>query len=286
MLAYAIEGEHATRGGRARAPPGRPRDIEVVCVLVRERPEVAVDVPFVLATDVVAFAPGEALPLDRIAERIAAHVGRRRLLARVQGSRCFAAPDLRADRAPVLPPERVPRRGHLHSRRRLPGADAQPDPHGASHRRGARAGDRRPACARAPVRPRCRPGAARGRAEQPSASSRGLAGRCKGASRWSGRGRSGRRPSRTSSRACPTGSRMPSGPGPSLPDHDHRGAVRGRARRWRSRRRTPGSSTWSRPRRRRRPGATRTSSPGPGLASVSVSGRSSASAPAASPAAA
>jgi uncharacterized protein (DUF697 family) len=75
VLVYAVEGENAFEGDERALRLADRHDAEVVCVLVREGPDEVVDVPFVLATDVVAFAPGEDLPLERIGERIAAHVG-------------------------------------------------------------------------------------------------------------------------------------------------------------------------------------------------------------------
>jgi uncharacterized protein (DUF697 family) len=51
------------------------KSVEIVCVLAGEQPDEAVDVPHVLATDVVAVAPGESLPFERIAERVAERAG-------------------------------------------------------------------------------------------------------------------------------------------------------------------------------------------------------------------
>lgn len=50
------------------------KEVEVVCVVVGA-PEEAPDVPFVLATDVLAVSPGETLPFEAIAERIADRAG-------------------------------------------------------------------------------------------------------------------------------------------------------------------------------------------------------------------
>lgn len=75
VLAYAIEGATRTEADERTLRLADRQDVEVVCVLVREEPETIVDVPFVLATDVISVAPGEELPVERIAERIAAQIG-------------------------------------------------------------------------------------------------------------------------------------------------------------------------------------------------------------------
>lgn len=51
------------------------KEVEAVCVLVGVPEDEVPDVPYVLATDVVAVAPGEALPFETIAERIAERAG-------------------------------------------------------------------------------------------------------------------------------------------------------------------------------------------------------------------
>jgi uncharacterized protein (DUF697 family) len=50
-------------------------DVEIVCVLVGEDPGETVDVPHVLATDVVSVRSGEELPLEQIVERVAERAG-------------------------------------------------------------------------------------------------------------------------------------------------------------------------------------------------------------------
>lgn len=71
VLVHAVDGPHpAEEDEKVLRLAGR-KDLEVVCVLVGVRPDEVPDVPYVLATDVVAVAPGEALPIAEIAERVA-----------------------------------------------------------------------------------------------------------------------------------------------------------------------------------------------------------------------
>lgn len=74
VMVYAIEGEGPSEADVKVLRLADRLDVELVCVLVGERRE-PVDVPYVLATDVVAVAPGQELPLDTIAERIAGRFG-------------------------------------------------------------------------------------------------------------------------------------------------------------------------------------------------------------------
>ena len=91
------------------------------------------DIPYVLATEVVMCSPGSGFPVEEIAAR---HRGAARGVR--HGARREAAGDPRAvergaDRE-VLAPERDRRGGDLRPGRRLPGADAEPDPARASAR--------------------------------------------------------------------------------------------------------------------------------------------------------
>jgi uncharacterized protein (DUF697 family) len=75
VMVYAIEGETPTEADVKVLRLADRLDVELVCVLVGGPPGEAVDVPYVLATDVVSVAPGRELPLDTIAERIAGRAG-------------------------------------------------------------------------------------------------------------------------------------------------------------------------------------------------------------------
>ena len=73
VLVYAVEGAVGEEDLAALRLADR-HHVEVVCVLVGER-RGKIDVPHVLATDIVTIAPGEVLPVERIVERIAERVG-------------------------------------------------------------------------------------------------------------------------------------------------------------------------------------------------------------------
>lgn len=88
-LVYVIEGGAPTPQEEAALRLAERRGVGVVCVLLGAGDEVP-DVPYVPATDVLATAPGESLPLERIAERIAA----------LDGAKPYAL----AARLPVLRP--------------------------------------------------------------------------------------------------------------------------------------------------------------------------------------
>lgn len=75
VLVYVIDGSRTSAEDEEVLRRANRKDVEVVCVLVGEPPDVAVDVPHVLATDVVSVRPGEDLPVDQIAERIAERSG-------------------------------------------------------------------------------------------------------------------------------------------------------------------------------------------------------------------
>jgi uncharacterized protein (DUF697 family) len=75
VFVYAIEGEDPTEEDVRVLRLADRHDVDPVCVHVRERPTEAREVPYVLPTDVVAVAPGDELPIERITARIAARVG-------------------------------------------------------------------------------------------------------------------------------------------------------------------------------------------------------------------
>lgn len=71
VLVYAVEGPTPDEEDEKVLRLAGRKGVEVVCVLVGVRPEDVPDVPYVPATDVVAAAPGEPLPIAEIAERVA-----------------------------------------------------------------------------------------------------------------------------------------------------------------------------------------------------------------------
>jgi uncharacterized protein (DUF697 family) len=71
LLAYVVEGEQASPEDEQALKLADRKGIETVCVLAGARSAEPVDVPFVLATNVVRVRPGEPLPVGRIAELIA-----------------------------------------------------------------------------------------------------------------------------------------------------------------------------------------------------------------------
>jgi uncharacterized protein (DUF697 family) len=74
VLVYAIEGAPSKEDEEVLRLADR-KDVEIVCVLVREPAHEPLDIPHVLATDVVTVAPGDELPFEQIAERIAERAG-------------------------------------------------------------------------------------------------------------------------------------------------------------------------------------------------------------------
>ena len=62
VLVYVIDGSRTSAEDEEVLRRANRKDVEVVCVLVGEPPDVAVDVPHVLATDVVSVRPGEDPP--------------------------------------------------------------------------------------------------------------------------------------------------------------------------------------------------------------------------------
>ncbi|MGH2995882.1 MAG: YcjF family protein [Gaiellaceae bacterium] len=75
VLVYAIEGTAPSKEDEEVLRLADRKDVEIVCILVGEPESEVVNVPHVLATDVVSVARGEELPLERIAERIAERAG-------------------------------------------------------------------------------------------------------------------------------------------------------------------------------------------------------------------
>lgn len=75
VLVHIVDGRLPSEADAAIFRMAGRNDVEVLCVLRRDPPADHVDVPYVLATDVLAVAVGEPLPLERIAERIAARAG-------------------------------------------------------------------------------------------------------------------------------------------------------------------------------------------------------------------
>jgi uncharacterized protein (DUF697 family) len=75
VLVHVVEGPRPGPDDEAVLRLADRNGVEVLCVLVGEPPGEAVDVPYVLATDVVSVVPSEPLPVARIAERIARRAG-------------------------------------------------------------------------------------------------------------------------------------------------------------------------------------------------------------------
>lgn len=70
LLVYVIEGASAAPEDEAVLRLADRRSVEALCVLVGAPGEQAVDVPYVLATNVVPVRPGEPLPVETIARLI------------------------------------------------------------------------------------------------------------------------------------------------------------------------------------------------------------------------
>jgi uncharacterized protein (DUF697 family) len=75
VLVHIVDGPRPTEADEEVLRIAGRNDVEVLCVLVGEPAGEPVDVPYVLATDVLVVAPGEPLPIERVAERIAARAG-------------------------------------------------------------------------------------------------------------------------------------------------------------------------------------------------------------------
>jgi uncharacterized protein (DUF697 family) len=71
VLVYAVDGRSPGEEDEKILRLAGRKGVDVVCVLIGVRPDDAPDVPYVPATDVVAVAPGETLPIAEIAERVA-----------------------------------------------------------------------------------------------------------------------------------------------------------------------------------------------------------------------
>ena len=165
--ARPLEGDPARRGAaRARARRRRRREDDERVLRAASRARTSrsspsrpaatdVDVPYVLATDVVPCPPGRGLPGRGDRRAIARRLGEEgtALAARLPVLR---GPSARADLV-VLAPERAPRRCRLRPGRRPAGADAEPDAaraaaraaHGPRSTRARAARDPRHASARA-----------------------------------------------------------------------------------------------------------------------------------------
>jgi uncharacterized protein (DUF697 family) len=74
VLLYTIEGDRATAEDEKILRLADRHDVGSVCLLVTATADPP-DVPYVLATDVIVVRPGQDLPLERIAERIADRLG-------------------------------------------------------------------------------------------------------------------------------------------------------------------------------------------------------------------
>jgi uncharacterized protein (DUF697 family) len=75
VLVHLVDGPRPTEADEEVLRIAGRNDVEVLCVLIGEPTGEPVDVPYVLATDVLVVAPGEPLPIEQIAERIAARAG-------------------------------------------------------------------------------------------------------------------------------------------------------------------------------------------------------------------
>ena len=75
LLVYAIAGAKAGPADETALRLADRSDVEVVCLLAGEPGPEPVDVPFVLATDVVVAPSGDELPLEELLNRIAERAG-------------------------------------------------------------------------------------------------------------------------------------------------------------------------------------------------------------------
>ena len=71
LLLYVIEGAQASEGDEKALRLADRKGVEAICLLVGARSADPVDVPFVLATNVVQVEAGHILPMERILELIA-----------------------------------------------------------------------------------------------------------------------------------------------------------------------------------------------------------------------
>lgn len=75
VLVWAVQGPAAGAEDEAAVQLAARKGVGVVCVLVGALPGELPSVPYVLDTDVIAVAAGAPLPVERIAERVAAGAG-------------------------------------------------------------------------------------------------------------------------------------------------------------------------------------------------------------------
>jgi uncharacterized protein (DUF697 family) len=75
VLVWVVAGVAADETDEAVAQLAARKGVGVVCVLVGAPPGEPPSVPYVLDTDVIAVAAGAPLPVERIAERVAARAG-------------------------------------------------------------------------------------------------------------------------------------------------------------------------------------------------------------------
>jgi uncharacterized protein (DUF697 family) len=76
LLLYVVEGEKTTSADEETLKLAERKGVEVICMLVGAGPD-PVDVPFVLATNVVQAPPGAPVPVQEVVEAIAARVDER-----------------------------------------------------------------------------------------------------------------------------------------------------------------------------------------------------------------
>ena len=75
VLVHLVDGVEAGEEDEETLRLAGRKEVEAICVLVGAPVGEAPDVPHVLATDVIAVAPGEPLPFGAIAERVADRAG-------------------------------------------------------------------------------------------------------------------------------------------------------------------------------------------------------------------
>jgi uncharacterized protein (DUF697 family) len=73
LLLYVVEGENTTPADEEALRLAERKGVEVICVLLGAGPD-PVDVPFVLATNVVQAPPGAPVPVQEVVEAIAERV--------------------------------------------------------------------------------------------------------------------------------------------------------------------------------------------------------------------
>jgi uncharacterized protein (DUF697 family) len=75
LLVYSIGGASPSAEDEKVLRLADRKNVEIVCVLFGEPEKEVVDLPYVFATDVVSVAPGDDVPVERVAERIAERAG-------------------------------------------------------------------------------------------------------------------------------------------------------------------------------------------------------------------